>query len=416
MTYIDYIKLALSEYKKHLSFFKSDESVYAANVLQKLIDDGDENKLRAYVSYYMGDQQSMSRDRDEIEKIAGKQIKKDGNLFKDLSDQIINYKNELKKNVPNPTPEERKKTIARFTSGSFVSSIQSSKQSFFTAMTDDAPIQDMKQIPKIYNQGLDRYLTPDEILHAVTLLRNARLTINFNADNFLSAMLKQKQNHNKPTIQNRFERGNTKDTARLLNEQIIFAFKESIDKATPQDNNYVQPLSEAYDYQSSQYDPSLRPKYGTLDILKGDNASAKGYGRSFFELRDHMKSMCTFTPGDTGHLNFHKGQYSTIFDFSFILSNANKQLITNLLSDPDIKPSSDYGVLISSYVEAQIHAEIDILRDVKCIHLDADELKRTKTDENELMNFAQMIKENHDVDVKIIGRDEVLAPTKQFKM
>lgn len=367
MNYADYIKAALKSYAEQAPAGKNANSIHAAAELAKCGDD--ENQLRALVNYYLQYPQPV----DAVDaKKAGAVLDKNDALCKALNEQLVLYREALKKIKPVVSAAEKVKTLNKYAQGLFISQVSAKKPS-----------------TKVRNA---------EEMEAMQLLKEARLTINF-----VTRQLFNNENIPDPKdvfiYKNKYERGAAKEHAgRLAKEKLLFAYQQVLNpilqqQQGPQDLKTVAPDPKAFDHKEAAFDPALRPKYGALDFLHAPNGAARGYGRSFLVLKDHVKQRCTYTAGDTGFKNFDTNQYATEKDFSNVIDLAGPILRQHLNAAKKAAIPDNYGVVISDYVEAQIHMELDLTRDVKEIHLDLKEIMREKIDPKLIKEFRKAMKQ-----------------------
>jgi Protein of unknown function (DUF3626) len=131
-----------------------------------------------------------------------------------------------------------------------------------------------------------------------------------------------------------------------------------------------------------------RPRYGGLDVMGHADGACPRFGSCYFELHAHMVSRCTFTWGDSHVGAEHVG---TIDSFEPVLAALLESVeatgealgvtgldvssLSSLLAsvqDPARRGSANRspGRALDAYIEAQIHSEIDLSRDVKALFID----------------------------------------------
>lgn len=134
-------------------------------------------------------------------------------------------------------------------------------------------------------------------------------------------------------------------------------------------------------------DPSLRPRYGALDFRnsgKGATPDPKWYGTSYIELKNAVKSNCTFSLGDTWDIDLdHKKDAIPVLVTAgnldlIIIKMMNEDSENPALTDLDNRDKSSGKVSNyeegPAYIEAQIHQPILFSKDVNHIYLSLGEL------------------------------------------
>ncbi len=131
-----------------------------------------------------------------------------------------------------------------------------------------------------------------------------------------------------------------------------------------------------------------RPRYGGLDVMEHVDGACPRFGSCYFVLHPHMVSRCSFTWGDSHAGPEHVG---TIDVFEPVLAALLESVeatgealgvggldVSSLpsflssLRDParrDLAERSP-GRALDAYIEAQIHSDIDLSRDVKALVID----------------------------------------------
>jgi hypothetical protein len=114
-------------------------------------------------------------------------------------------------------------------------------------------------------------------------------------------------------------------------------------------------------------DEKLRPKYGSINILpniEGDK-NCLAYGQICLKYKDNIKDKTTFTFGDS----FSKMMYICTYNYlEHILYHFDKNTL-NILIDLVNSNNTNNNISISTYIEAQIHGDIDISKDIENIRI-----------------------------------------------
>lgn len=133
-------------------------------------------------------------------------------------------------------------------------------------------------------------------------------------------------------------------------------------------SSYLSVRKEAEDllfakvYQNCE--PIDRPKYGSINIVKniGGDINAKGYGDICLHYKNDIKSRITFTYQDS----FTNQTYICTYKyFEHILYHLYKDDIKKLIDIIDNKKKER----LLTYIEAQIHGDVDISRDIESISI-----------------------------------------------
>lgn len=131
-----------------------------------------------------------------------------------------------------------------------------------------------------------------------------------------------------------------------------------------------------------------RPRYGGLDVMCHADGACPRFGSCYFELRPHMVSSCTFTWGDSYVGPEHVGTIDTFEPLLAALLDSVEATgealgvqgldissLPSLLSsvqDPARREPAERapGRALDAYIEAQIHSDIDLSRDVRALIID----------------------------------------------
>ncbi len=144
--------------------------------------------------------------------------------------------------------------------------------------------------------------------------------------------------------------------------------------------------------------PSLRPKYGALNVFSHTNGGAghSAYGESYLVLKEHVKHRCTFTHTDSFALGGadRSANLATILHPDRILLGMRERTFDVLYRRANDLPVSARDLAGHQYVEAQIHTDVLFSRDVEKIRLCKRDLSTGSKGENEacielIAKFAQ---------------------------
>lgn len=146
------------------------------------------------------------------------------------------------------------------------------------------------------------------------------------------------------------------------------------------------------------FDPSLRPKYGALDIMRNSDGPAPRFGSCYFLLRPEVSSRSTFTYGGSQAAPKDKG---TLDEFSPILAALLEECFTRdaALGVENIRPKRMMGYIsglsksplveddykrlpshnLDHLIEAQIHGDVLLSRDVEALVVDPSFFARGDT-------------------------------------
>ncbi|PTB62028.1 hypothetical protein BBK36DRAFT_1163360 [Trichoderma citrinoviride] len=146
------------------------------------------------------------------------------------------------------------------------------------------------------------------------------------------------------------------------------------------------------------FDPSLRPKYGALDLMRNSDGPAPRFGSCYFLLRPEVSSRSTFTFGGSQAAPWDRG---TIDEFDAILAALLEECFTRdaALGVEDVRPKQmvDYINALSEsllvedkynrlpsrnldrLIEAQIHGNVLLSRDVEALVVDPSFFARGDT-------------------------------------
>lgn len=124
-----------------------------------------------------------------------------------------------------------------------------------------------------------------------------------------------------------------------------------------------------------------RPKYGALNVMQHVDGGSPRFGSCFFVLRAHMAGRCTLTWGDSHEGPVHVGTIDVLEPLLAPLlesvetkGDALGVLGMDVRSLLAVLSSSDRRGIVAraldTYVEAQVHADIDLAADVEALVVD----------------------------------------------
>ncbi|ASG54599.1 MAG TPA: DUF3626 domain-containing protein [Salmonella bongori] len=218
----------------------------------------------------------------------------------------------------------------------------------------------------------------------VAILQNARLTINFNASkvDFIS-LLKHQHYLNTYAIGSRPGDLPAYNVGRDAIETKAFELEKLTDTPYATYGN-TGGFTPSFKPANRDFSPESRPVYAALDFLKGPNGGASSYGMSFFELNDNVKINCTFSPFDIyGHrfgldsrklsTYWHMENLISVCQSDFFGYNCFKSLV-KMANGESVIPHPNYGKgYEGNYIEAHIHGEVCIFRDIKHVYISLQE-------------------------------------------
>ena len=135
-------------------------------------------------------------------------------------------------------------------------------------------------------------------------------------------------------------------------------------------------------YSTAQH--SAQVKYGALNIFQEESGiqSCRGYGHSVMVMRDKIKKRISFVNGDSACMQLHICNFSYCMQlFVYVHDDFLQKLVAKI--DDNVVHSFQYP-----YVEAQLHGEINIDKDVETIIIPGSEIIDSQTLEK-LDKFAQ---------------------------
>lgn len=133
---------------------------------------------------------------------------------------------------------------------------------------------------------------------------------------------------------------------------------------------------------------SERPKYGALNLTFTEDGPSPRFGSCFFLLCPELKVRATFSYGDTHLL---PQEFGTITDFDMIMAVLFKELLANgkvlgigevniqdfvlragqrLVQPMDLNEYDTFSNNLDAYIEAQVHGDIVLSRDVEVLVAD----------------------------------------------
>lgn len=131
--------------------------------------------------------------------------------------------------------------------------------------------------------------------------------------------------------------------------------------------------------------PDLRPKYGALDLLRGSAADgpAPRFGSCFFVLRPEVSARCTFTFGGSqdgprwrATLDEFDGVLAAVLEEAFVRGEAvgcagvRPPAVMKRIVEGGRDGDGVMSRNLDHYVEAQVHGEVRLGRDVEALVAD----------------------------------------------
>ncbi len=302
------------------------------------------------------------------------------------------------------TERERAQVLARLAASETASMISSA--------VDQSSVQDRaKAIQRLAKlSGFTDQQTLGELLD-ITLqwLRECPLNINFNSKDFFSAPVsggkymtkfEEMRQAGGPVPAN--PKGSTRDVA----EQKMFGYErkgpaapDPTDKGLTEAGNRIQAFG---DMNSPDFQGAIRPKYCTLNVWKALDGSGAQWGRSFFVLKDYLKTTSSFVhtdsfdftssstmwdplsqrpiAADTANVS---GTVSTYTNMSRLVIYASDNLLESIVDcavgatlpdQPYAALKARYQLGPTLYVEAHVHGEIHFGRDIAELKVSTDEV------------------------------------------
>ncbi|KAL7952050.1 hypothetical protein V8C42DRAFT_306015 [Trichoderma barbatum] len=146
------------------------------------------------------------------------------------------------------------------------------------------------------------------------------------------------------------------------------------------------------------FDPTLRPKYGALDLMRNSDGPAPRFGSCYFLVRTEVSSRSTFTFGGSQAVPKERG---TADEFDAILAALLEECFTRdaALGVENVRPKrmveyidalGDSPLMEENYktlpsrnlehlIEAQIHGDVLLSRDVEALVVDPSFFARGNT-------------------------------------
>lgn len=288
--------------------------------------------------------------------------------------------------------EERKKVYGRLFGKQVLAHIHSRCQRDADIIREKA----LRRISRECGAEIDCALLLNKM---VDILQNARLTINFNAAkiDFVS-LLKNKEYLNSYALGCRPGDLPAYNVGRDSVETKAFELEKLADSPYAP---YGQTggFSVAYTPNSKTFSPTSRPIYAALDFLSGENGGASAYGKSFFELNDNVKTYCTFSPFDIyGHrFGLDTSKLSTFCHMENLIASCQNDFfgyncfksLVKMAKGEKFLAHSNYGTgYEGNYIEAHIHGDVCLFRDIKHVYLSLQENSYSKS---QLYDYAKQI-------------------------
>ncbi|KAL7930756.1 hypothetical protein V8C35DRAFT_324203 [Trichoderma chlorosporum] len=156
--------------------------------------------------------------------------------------------------------------------------------------------------------------------------------------------------------------------------------------------------SDSLDTVTTAFDPTLRPKYGALDLMRNSDGPAPRFCSCYFLLRPEISSQSTFTYGGSQAAPTERG---TADEFDAILAALLEECFTrdNALGIQNVRPKKmvEYIDVLSEsplvediyrrlpsrnldhFIEAHIHGDVLLSRDVEALVVDPSFYTRGST-------------------------------------
>lgn len=111
---------------------------------------------------------------------------------------------------------------------------------------------------------------------------------------------------------------------------------------------------------------SERPKYGSINICKSicGDVLCHRYGEICLKYKDEVKERSTFTFGDSFLMMTYVCTFKNLDHILFHLDIYSINKIINLINNENINK-----IPLNQYIEAQIHGDVDITKDVESISI-----------------------------------------------
>jgi len=138
-------------------------------------------------------------------------------------------------------------------------------------------------------------------------------------------------------------------------------------------------------YQHSSVRNADRPKYGGLNLMNYADGASPRFGSCHFRLKPYMLEQCTFTFGDShlgpemiGTIDIFEPILAALLETSETtqealgMDNVNvSNVVKQLLALPSPNGQLDkLGRSLDDYIEAQVHGDINLSRDVEALVAD----------------------------------------------
>ena len=124
----------------------------------------------------------------------------------------------------------------------------------------------------------------------------------------------------------------------------------------------------------NECEPIDRPKYGSINIFKniGGDVHCKCYGDICLQYKNDIKPRITFTYQDS----FTKQTYICTYKYlDHLLYHLSKDDILKIVDIIENRKQER----LSTYIEAQIHGDVDISKDIESIHIPRIKYNDNKT-------------------------------------
>ncbi|WP_175470654.1 DUF3626 domain-containing protein [Pedobacter hartonius] len=210
----------------------------------------------------------------------------------------------------------------------------------------------------------------------IKTLRDAELTLNFESDVYWRHLLTNSWRNyyqvNPLTIEDSYIV--SRDNA----EERLFNYSSAGMDLIPQGvTDRIRSFGSLDSGNNLSFTPSIRPKYAALNYAKDRYGPANHYGNSYFVLKEHVKHNCTFTDRDSFHVTDEQGHPENHVANYHNLHRLIIHMSSDKLKKLDEVSHGNYSAsgIPDGYIEAQIHGDVVVIRDVEKMCIDYFELR-----------------------------------------
>ncbi len=232
----------------------------------------------------------------------------------------------------------------------------------------------------------------------VTHLQNADLAINFRLKDFFSKPVEGSR------ILNTWDRDKDSDdylTTRNTVEERLFNYsniRRGSGHKTPPIGTTTRMRLFGSRNNNPFFKPGIRPKYGALNFANLADGPARGYGESFFVLKDYIKHNSTFFPGDSFKANDADNSSDMVanyFDMHRIILYMEERMLRALHSAAT--GAAVTGLPRNDYIEAQLHTDVVFSRDIKRICISNFDISVLGNDTNRVKSSLEQFSHTHNI-------------------